>query len=64
MWNLTACAANAGCAVDILALEGRIDRRDVFLSDEQRRSGRRICTCVSRVAGGDVVIDTGFRTDE
>jgi vanillate O-demethylase ferredoxin subunit len=52
------------CAVDILALEGEIDHRDVFLGDQQRRSGRRICTCVSRVAGGGVVIDTGFRSDE
>jgi ferredoxin-NADP reductase len=52
------------CAVDILRLEGEVDHRDVFLSDEEKHSNRRICTCVSRVAGGGVVIDTGFRADD
>jgi hypothetical protein len=51
------------CAVDILGLDGEVDHRDVFLSDEEKRSIRRICTCVSRVVGGGVVIDSGFRND-
>jgi hypothetical protein len=52
------------CAVDILRLEGEADHRDVFLSDEEKRSNRRICTCVSRIAGGGVVIDSGFRDEQ
>jgi vanillate O-demethylase ferredoxin subunit len=51
------------CAVDILRLEGEADHRDVFLSEEEKRSNRRICTCVSRITGGGVVIDSGFRAD-
>lgn len=52
------------CAVDILRLEGEVDHRDVFLSDAEKSSNRRICTCVSRVTGGGVAIDTGFRADD
>ena len=36
------------CAVDVVDVDGRIDHRDVFLSDHQRREGRKICPCVSR----------------
>ena len=49
------------CAAEVLELEGEIDHRDVFLSDEERAEGTRICTCVSRVVGGDITIDTGYR---
>ena len=42
-------------------MRGKIDHRDVFLSDEERAEGRKICTCVSRVVGGSVRIDTGYR---
>jgi vanillate O-demethylase ferredoxin subunit len=49
------------CTVDVLECEGKIDHRDVFLSDEERAEGRKICTCVSRVVGGSVRIDTGYR---
>jgi ferredoxin len=49
------------CAVDVLEAEGQIDHRDVFLSEEERAEGRKICTCVSRVVGGGVKIDTGYR---
>ena len=38
------------CAVNVLHVEGVIDHRDVFLSDEQRAAGRQLCTCVSRGA--------------
>jgi vanillate O-demethylase ferredoxin subunit len=38
------------CLVDIAAVDGRIDHRDVFLSSEQQESDRRMCLCVSRVA--------------
>lgn len=51
------------CAVDIVSCEGEIDHRDVFLSDHERHENTRICACVSRVAGGAISIDTGYRTD-
>jgi ferredoxin-NADP reductase len=51
------------CAVDVVAVEGRLDHRDVFLSDEEQAEGRKLCTCVSRAVGGTITIDTGFRPD-
>lgn len=51
------------CALDIMEVEGEIDHRDVFLSSEEKRGNRRLCACVSRVAGGGVVIDSGFRDE-
>lgn len=44
------------CMVDVLEVDGELDHRDVFLSDEQRREQKQICTC-----GTCVVIDTGYR---
>src|SRR5215213_6107362 len=49
------------CEVKVLDVDGVIDHRDVFLSDEQHRAGDRLQCCVSRVvsartgglAGGD-----------
>lgn len=38
------------CQVKVLALDGRIDHRDVFFSDEERETGGKLCTCVSRIA--------------
>jgi len=49
------------CAVQVLEAEGEIDHRDVFLSDEERAEGDKICTCVSRVVGGSIKVDTGYR---
>ena len=49
------------CMVDVIAVDGELDHRDVFLSDEQRRQQKQMCACVSRVAGSCVVIDTGYR---
>jgi vanillate O-demethylase ferredoxin subunit len=37
------------CEVKVLDVEGVIDHRDVFLSDEQHRAGDRLQCCVSRV---------------
>jgi vanillate O-demethylase ferredoxin subunit len=51
------------CAVDVLSLEGEIDHRDVFFSPEEKHANHRLCACVSRVRGGGVVIDTGYRPD-
>jgi vanillate monooxygenase ferredoxin subunit len=50
------------CAVDVVDLDGRIDHRDVFFSDAQKRENRKICPCVSR-AQGLVTIDTLLRHD-
>jgi len=38
------------CMVRVHRHAGRIDHRDVFLSDAQKTTGERICLCVSRVA--------------
>jgi vanillate O-demethylase ferredoxin subunit len=51
------------CALDVIELHGSLDHRDVFLSDAQKRGGRRLCSCVSRVVGGGVVLDTDWRDD-
>ena len=52
------------CAVDVVAVEGLIDHRDVFLSDHQKHENSRICACVSRAVQGGVVIDTSWRADQ
>lgn len=49
------------CAVDVLDSDSPLDHRDVFLSDEEKREGKRMCACVSRLPGGCVTIDTGYR---
>lgn len=51
------------CAAKVLDVEGELDHRDVFLSEEQQREGETIITCVSRAVGGAITIDTGFRAD-
>jgi ferredoxin-NADP reductase len=51
------------CAARVLHTEGELDHRDVFLSEEQRREGTTILTCVSRAVGGTITIDTGFRPE-
>jgi vanillate O-demethylase ferredoxin subunit len=50
------------CAVDVVEIEGEIDHRDVFFSDHQKESNRKICTCVSR-ARGTITVDTLHRAD-
>ncbi|MDE5456588.1 2Fe-2S iron-sulfur cluster binding domain-containing protein [Bradyrhizobium sp. CSA112] len=50
------------CAVDVVAVEGEIDHRDVFFSDQQKQHNRKICPCVSR-AIGVVTIDTLYRPE-
>jgi len=49
------------CALEILQTEGPIDHRDVFFSDEEKAAGTKLCTCVSRVAGGSITVDTPDR---
>jgi ferredoxin-NADP reductase len=50
------------CAVDVVAIEGEIDHRDVFFSDQQKQDNHKICPCVSR-AIGVVTIDTLYRAE-
>jgi vanillate O-demethylase ferredoxin subunit len=50
------------CAVDVVAIDGAIDHRDVFFSDAQKQDNRKICPCVSR-AVGVVTIDTLYRAE-
>lgn len=50
------------CAIDVVALDGEIDHRDVFFSAHQRQENRKICPCVSR-ARGTITVDTLYRPD-
>jgi vanillate monooxygenase ferredoxin subunit len=45
------------CVAPILAADGPIDHRDVFLSPRQKAANADICLCVSRLAGGTLTID-------
>jgi vanillate O-demethylase ferredoxin subunit len=49
------------CALQILEVDGIVDHRDVFFSDEEKAANTKLCTCVSRVAGGSITIDTADR---
>jgi vanillate O-demethylase ferredoxin subunit len=48
------------CALPILEVEGIVDHRDVFFSDEEKAANTKLCTCVSRVVG-KITIDTADR---
>ncbi len=50
------------CAMDVLAVDGEIDHRDVFLSAHEKAQDQRICACVSR-AVGVLTIDSAWRPD-
>lgn len=49
------------CALRILEAESPVDHRDVFFSDEEKAANDKLCTCVSRCAGGTIVVDTADR---
>ena len=51
------------CAVDIVAVHGTVDHRDVFFSAHEQATNQRLCACVSRVCGGGVVLDPAWRPD-
>ncbi len=51
------------CALTVLSCTGEIDHRDVFLSEEQHAENSKICICVSRVVGGEIVLDAAFAPD-
>jgi ferredoxin-NADP reductase len=50
------------CALNIVAVDGRVDHRDVFFSDHQKQENRKLCACVSR-AIGTLTIDPLLRPD-
>jgi len=49
------------CALPVLSVEGIVDHRDVFFSEEEKAAGERLCTCVSRVYGASITLDTADR---
>jgi ferredoxin-NADP reductase len=51
------------CAMDIVSVHGTMDHRDVFFSAHEKQTDQRLCACVSRVAGGGVVLDSAYRAD-
>lgn len=50
------------CAMDVLAVDGEVDHRDVYLSEHEKRESRRICACVSRVVGS-ITLDSAWRPE-
>ena len=51
------------CTLQIVRTDGVVDHRDVFLSARQKAANERFCTCVSRVSGGGIVLDSAYRPD-
>lgn len=49
------------CALPILETDGIVDHRDVFFNDEEKAANTKLCTCVSRVIGGSITVDTADR---
>lgn len=49
------------CAVRIVSSDADVDHRDVFFSDEEKQENHKMCACVSRLTGGHITIDTGYR---
>ena len=49
------------CALPILAVDGVVDHRDVFFSEEEKAANAKLCACVSRVYGGSITLDTADR---
>jgi len=50
------------CAIDVVAVDGEIDHRDVFFSDHQKCANGKICPCVSRAVGA-ITVNTLYRSD-
>lgn len=49
------------CALSIIETDGIVDHRDVFFSDDEKTANSKLCTCVSRVVGGSITVDTADR---
>lgn len=54
---LTACGEGNCGSCETRVLAGAIEHRDVLLTPEQRAAGDRMMVCVSRSAGGPIVLD-------
>lgn len=51
-------SGNCGlCVQTVVAVDGDIDHRDAFLSDQQRQEGDQMCVCVSRIKGKSITLD-------
>ena len=51
------------CAIDVVAVDGRIDHRDVFFSEHEKAANGKICPCVSRAVGA-ITVNTLYQGDE
>ncbi len=49
------------CALPIVRADGVVDHRDVFFTEAEKDENAKLCTCVSRAAGGVLTLDTGDR---
>jgi ferredoxin-NADP reductase len=49
------------CVLPVLHAPAAIDHRDVFFSAEERATNGKLCTCVSRIPGGCITVDTSDR---
>ena len=49
------------CVLPVLHAPAAIDHRDVFFSSEERATNGKLCTCVSRIPGGCITVDTSDR---
>jgi vanillate O-demethylase ferredoxin subunit len=50
------------CVLNVVAVDGIVDHRDVFFSEHQKSENRKICACVSR-AIGTLTLDPLLRPD-
>ena len=46
----------------VASFDGRLDPRDVFLSEAQKKENHKLCVWVSRAVGA-VILDTDYRPD-
>jgi vanillate O-demethylase ferredoxin subunit len=42
-------------------VDGELDHRDVFFSEAEKAANAKLCTCISRVHGASVTLDTADR---
>jgi len=49
------------CVLPIVEAPFPVDHRDVFFSPEEKATNGKLCTCVSRIAGGSITVDTPDR---
>lgn len=49
------------CVLPVLEAPAAIDHRDVFFSAEEKAANGKLCTCVSRITGGSITVDTPDR---